>query len=290
MYSKNVQYNLNELNINIDVTNKCNYNCYYCYAKNDVYKSDFNKVSLERHDVDTLVRAISMIDKYDVNIHIIGGEPTLFKHLNYFIDKLDNLDNVKNINILTNGSIDINLFKKSDKLIYTFTYHPTEIKNEIKFISNILKCKEYNVEFVMIKGHEQKVLNFINKYRKMLRKENINSTFLCTNFGNPILVKDGEDFSNVDIDLNGEILSSYYIINNKLNKFKNWKCYINTFRIDVYGNIRRFCTDLNSKNVPNVFNDINALKNITIEEFICDKEFCEMPCYLDFYKEYDANI
>jgi len=91
-------------NIDIELTNKCNFNCIYCYVKRD--KTTHLKVSL-------LETILKYCEKNDVkNITLTGGEPFLYKNFDYLIHLIENTD--INITFFTNGSFLKNVIKEYD--------------------------------------------------------------------------------------------------------------------------------------------------------------------------------
>lgn len=84
-----------------------------------------------------------MINK-KMQIVIMGGEPTLYPFLNYMIDFLYKINNVQEILLFTNGIKNLNFIHFNDKLVISFSYHPTE-NNKQNIIDNIniIKCKYY---------------------------------------------------------------------------------------------------------------------------------------------------
>ena len=88
---------------NIVLTNKCNLNCSYCFAK------ELTNQKEQSFSVENFVKAVNFI-KSDNNpkIGIVGGEPTIHSDFSKFIEILNNDNEIRNCVIYTNG---IELYK-----------------------------------------------------------------------------------------------------------------------------------------------------------------------------------
>ena len=98
-------YLCNSFTIQTMVTDKCNYNCQYCYndyhSNNDInFKSLLNYISIIKN----------RLNKDLVFLDILGGEPTLHPDLYDFCKKLSNEEYI-NYTIYSNFSSDINLYE-----------------------------------------------------------------------------------------------------------------------------------------------------------------------------------
>lgn len=87
--------------INFHLTNKCNYNCKYCFGK----FTDKNELSLEQayNIIDNIARYFSHHNINDGRINLAGGEPLLYSFLNELIDYI-HAYGIK-LSVITNGSL-----------------------------------------------------------------------------------------------------------------------------------------------------------------------------------------
>lgn len=87
--------------INLHLTEKCNYNCKYCFAKfnneNELNFSDWKKI------VDIIFQYFKKNNIIDGRINLAGGEPLIVNYLDDLIDYIFSLG-IK-ISIITNGSL-----------------------------------------------------------------------------------------------------------------------------------------------------------------------------------------
>ena len=89
--------NKDALAISFYPTDKCNFSCEYCYRKN---KKINGEATIEQ--LDTM---FSNLSKYEIHsFTIFGGEPSLYKNINYLIDGIVEKLSCLNITIFTNGS------------------------------------------------------------------------------------------------------------------------------------------------------------------------------------------
>lgn len=149
---KTVGKDLDIFTIEVRLTSKCNYNCYYC---TDLH---YNKVPFVVHNVKHICELINTAYKHfnkPIYLYIYGGEPTIYPHLFDYIDGLiEGVDcNVEiEIDIQSNLSLKKSWWNKfcnkySDKNHYIKicgSYHNTQT-NIYKFIEKALILKKYNM-------------------------------------------------------------------------------------------------------------------------------------------------
>ena len=87
--------------VNYHITNRCNYNCTYCFGKFDGQKEP----SLEdaKSIIDNIAECFARNDIVDGRINFAGGEPTLYKQLDDVIDYTNSHD--VSVSIVTNASL-----------------------------------------------------------------------------------------------------------------------------------------------------------------------------------------
>ena len=119
----------------------CNLRCSYCDTK---YSFENPKYIEE-----TVDEIIEYVDKSHVkNITLTGGEPLLQRDINELIEKLANKK--YNVEIETNGSIDISNFINNEYVSYTLDYKlPTSLmENKMNFDNYKYINKKDSVKFV----------------------------------------------------------------------------------------------------------------------------------------------
>ncbi len=101
------------------ITDFCNLRCKHCYQNAFDRRNELDYSNL----VNILYNITNSLKKLNINylsINLTGGEPFLFPHLNSLLAELDKIDIVKEINIITNGTLlpDRVIRKRSEKLKY----------------------------------------------------------------------------------------------------------------------------------------------------------------------------
>jgi MoaA/NifB/PqqE/SkfB family radical SAM enzyme len=290
---------LNLKRFNWDIITMCNYNCEYCYARAN--KGTWSKISSS----DIINKVINQFREIEhpMDIILLGGEPTL--HPKYFkiLEELDNIENIISIRILSNGNfgneekakkfIDKHSFLKT-KFSFLLTYHVNEVNkkeffNIIKYIKdkyylevnllfdentidenlNILKELDYlNIKFrpsLIFNGENFKI---IEEEKLKIFHEKIEKMIKTFKFDNELkFIKENGDF---------ELHNDFTLYLNGFKGFKNWKCYMSEYFIDVNSSyIYEFCT--NKKVDTNYINNNQYL--------ICPLEYCICPGKISLLKE-----
>jgi len=206
-----------------DITTKCNLHCSYCFARK--IKNWNKEISLENFNY--MLNIFKKI-KDKSNIILFGGEPLLHSKIDYILNELSKLHH--QIIILSNGLLDLNLYKKALKynFILSFTFH-SNLKKFTKNINNLLKFKDQIVINILLE----------NKFHKSLYnfaiKNNIKYIFTQIyddneKFINPLLYKKKEYsyIKNHDILLFQDKINYIDLIENHLNlKNKKRLCFFN---------------------------------------------------------------
>jgi len=144
----------------------CNLDCVYCDTKwaneKDVSYSEMSKEEIYEYIKSTGVR----------NITVTGGEPLLQDGIYEFLEYLS-LDKELSVEIETNGSVDISLFKKIDNTpSFTMDYKLDYSKMENKmFLDNLKKLDKRDViKFVSGSQKDLEILkNIVEKYNLIER-------------------------------------------------------------------------------------------------------------------------
>jgi organic radical activating enzyme len=176
---------INYINIIFRMNRICNFRCDYCsWCDNSIKFSTQNKI-------DEIINFIKTIDK-KIKICITGGEPTINPFFLYFIFKINEIKNIE-INLISNFSSDLNVYKELDEsiknIIFNFTYHKQKSKYDIKsFLDRCSNFKSKVIVSYMIEDNEctEEFLKYKDLYK------NISLRY------HPIY--DCEKYKNVNID------------------------------------------------------------------------------------------
>jgi len=281
--------NLNNINLEIEVTNKCNFNCSYCCA-NAVTSNE-----LDFRQLKYFLKYLFKISKNNFQIIITGGEPFLYKNLNDLLLFLNNNNKVIGINLLTNLSKinDLSVFNKYSKLNFILSsihkeYYNYYLKN-IKYYKKIIKylCdKKIHIEFnVLLEKFENYDINQLDKLKKIIyefKSIGKNLNFLTFNaqfitFGNILDNIESKNKTKFEKFLNIKF-NSYFNEFKDITKFEEnnfnfngWFCRPRNFMIKYNGNITRDCGSFPV--IGNIKNFKDA-KNIVIKTIKCNEEKC----------------
>lgn len=136
----------------------CNLRCSYCDTTYSFINPTYNEESIDE--------ILDYIKKQNVkNITLTGGEPLIQKDINELIKVL--IDNNYNVEIETNGSININNFVNSKNVSYTLDYKlPTSLMENKMNLDNYKNItKKDSVKFVCGNNNDLlKMKEIINKY------------------------------------------------------------------------------------------------------------------------------
>ena len=86
--------------INYHITNRCNYRCAYCFGKFDGQKDP--SIEKGKAIIDSIALYFTENHISNGRINFVGGEPTLYPHLDEMIDYTHSLG--MSVSIVTNGS------------------------------------------------------------------------------------------------------------------------------------------------------------------------------------------
>ncbi|CCH63489.1 radical SAM domain-containing protein [Campylobacter phage CP21] len=265
----------NYLRFHWDILTICNYNCFYCYRRQEsgwgIYDNVYKKV----------LANLSQVSK-DFQIVLLGGEPTLHSKINEILTTLDNHKHCKSLSIISNGRYSkiYEVFKPNNPFLVQITFHPSEVNNMNDFFNNILKIKKLHdvrINVMLVPNYYDKIKECL----EFIKKESID---FCYNvLFNPKTPELFMNYKNKDVlDLPNlykpeRILK--YNINNKeyyysdidtfknieLSNFKGFKCYNYNIQISVQGDFTRFCNDK-----PLTINEINNLNDY----ILCPLKYC----------------
>ncbi len=106
---------MKEITINWHIIQKCNYKCYYCFAKYE--KSERKEIHYSKKEIEVLLNKVyktfnNNYKDYDIRLNIAGGEPTLSKNLGFIIETAYRIG--FKVSIITNSSVLTTRFIRSN--------------------------------------------------------------------------------------------------------------------------------------------------------------------------------
>ena len=266
----------NKIEINIDIITLCQLKCPYCYSRYD--KRKWGKI-MKLNDFKKIVQLISNLNG-DIQVSLLGGEPTLHPLLNVFLKLLYKTKNVSKVDIYTNGERDLRNLPLDEKLTINYTYHSTETSDDNIFrnIDN-LKFKNTVVTTTITKKTKDVAISFYNKCKA--RGVFFEPTYITSNkTKKSSFISTNAEIDNFKIiDFNGEKLSIKDIYERDLFNFKGHKCFNNSYTI--YVNLECF------KECPNErYNNLNEMfREIAYRSYICPYERCDDLCMVECKKD-----
>lgn len=228
--------NADIIHISLVPLTKCNFRCHYCYMSDSGYNISHNTKILE-----SIFKKLNEIPKLELSI--LGGEPSLIKDLNRYIEMLEPREFLS-VMVYSNGSnlnlLDINC---DLNLSYHTDYHSQNYLNNFKkIISHRQNLKhELEVSIVKAESNSQIIQEVLNELK------NPKVRFIIS-----------RDFSG---DLDPQDLPVPHFLNSKLLsgeksleilKVKPKLCKLNQFVIFPDGNTMLNCLDIPLGNFENV--------------------------------------
>jgi organic radical activating enzyme len=294
----------NILRIELFLSNVCNYSCWYCfkgYHEGDVPWPKFEKVKNSLEHIINYYKTNA--NKSEIQLHIIGGEPTLWREFSDFV-KYFSEEHKCVISMSSNGSRTLRWWEQyGDYVDHTMLscHHERVNSKHIADVADILysknktvnamvlmdptawdKCKsivedleqsKYQWPITVTEVHNEKQPYTVEQkeyFRNALKRmPNIKYWLSAEKFprNNPtITFLDGTE---------KEISRNWLSLNNK-NIFTGWECNIgiDTFFIDKTGDIRGACGQplYNLDTFYNIY-DTDFVNNFTpvIQPVICKK-------------------
>lgn len=280
--------NLNDiLELSIEPLTICNQKCEYCYARK--ITKNWNKM-WSKSQLNIVLNKIKNVNEF-FNLEILGGEPTLYPFLNTIIDEMDRCNSCKKIQLTTNGTKDLTKFKKSEKIKYIISVHPSDIKDELMLFKNIEFVKNYDHDItIMLLNRNKNDIKLVNSYIDKVKK--ITDRISFSMILNDLRYRSDFDFSvfhnfyekceKFVLEQNGRknVYEIDDIIRKNLNTFKGWNCSIKYISISVLGELSLGC----KKNIANIFENQIEIQSKVIK---CDREKCDQWCWYWFVKTYE---
>lgn len=280
------------------LSNVCNYSCSYCDPT--LYDGSSGQPDLEKS-----INFFNNLAKQKPGgklLQLTGGEPTVWKHLPEFLQKIDNSYFVQ---ITTNASRTIrwweSLLEKTNRLDRVSISVHLEYANK-EHIFNVVELLNSKIEITVNILASTANWNKVEEFAEYFKNKNINANVMIK----PIRthgLKNAIEYTNYQLEFiknfqhsrTGKSITrkvpAHFVIDGKdirykdaLNiiatdnhKFKGWKCYFgqNRFVIwyngDIYG---AMCSTARNNILGNINTDFSPLQ----ESKICEDEYCScMP-------------
>lgn len=284
-----------------DIFNMCNYNCSYCFMRPT---SAWNKISNWQQQK-LLISQLANTE-VNVNIDLIGGEPTMHPKYVEFISLLHDALYDSSTGILkgkittvTNNTNNKLLQVSSDisknlELILSFHCEEANVDDFLRNI-DLLQNHRYKSIFVSIMLHfnvnyKEKIQSLVNK----LIEKNILFDFTYIVINNSLAKVNEQyyryflnqtklekkyvfEYSNDQIEYLSNLELKQAIADNKT-VFKGWNCQLNAFYIDIHNTISRRC-------IGGTYMMSDIIKKTFNQQVTCPKERCIHDCFLGFIKE-----
>jgi len=263
---------------------RCNLDCAYCPTDIHDQKSKHTDLSIIKSTIDKL----KTFNK-PIRISLTGGEPTVHPNINEIIEYIHK--NLSWLNITTNGTRSPSWYAEQPVSHYVFSLH-FDNKNWKRISENILEFSALNElnDNIPFHVHLMAHYQYIHELKQVVsnfEKENVKYTLRRIRWTTKhdwfddmrydaedlkwILNKESTVFPNCIIDNKHEYHAND-IIKNKMNNFKNWKCYagIESLMINWDGDMHR-ATCRVGDSLGNIYNDTFTLP---INPTICSREWC----------------
>lgn len=252
--------------IDLYLSPKCCFNCEYCYVKND-YR-DIKTIPLQ--DAFYFIDCISKAQ--NVNLSLLGGEPTLYKDLNSVIDYAVN--KVDELELYTNGSTDLSKFHL-DKLKTVISIHPRYYKKfKNRFLSNIEYLDKnkfhYQIRLIMENTDLTEIYNDLKNYDFL--KE-----FVYSPSGNYFILPDSFTDEKT-FRVGGKLIDINEYVEKYFKPKKPYLCMMNSFAVLSNGNVEKYCyVDDNDGAIGNLFKNKELFKELKIKLSRC-KQYNTKGC------------
>jgi len=273
------------------LTSWCNYSCTYCSVGRILDTKLDKKTSYSSYVL--VVKKLGLV-KDPFVIELLGGEPSIHKDILKILRLLNNIDNCKRIEFITNLSRSYEFYKKLDSeeynkieltASYHFEYYNSDFRDKLLKLS---KLKGINLSVSVNLPTDQSYWTNTKELLEFLKANNI---LIMINFLHSTLdwtsdysteffeYFDGyfeeEEIEFVFKDGTKKMLYEHEVIEQKLNMFKGFKCMSLAYDIFKDGTITRAC---NRELIPITMT--NLKKRIT-----CPVDTCDCYTLLQFHKE-----
>lgn len=270
----------------------CNQKCPYCYVPdNHAVQACLDKTQWSKEQVDTMLGKIKQ-HPGTFEFQILGGEPLLWKNLEYFLQEAEKVPNIRRMYVTTNGKTSpkgrlTKVYPKSSEILISI--HPTEITD----VSNIIKNGKlyesmgykvfYKIMCFQVKGIRAKVEKFIDQFEEAGLLDQVYTGYIQLNnqpyaevipvTWKPTRIKSLITYkydNGLCLD-EGELFS--FSNTNRINRFTGWTCYQNMFHVFLNGDVYIGCRGAKTLNI--LKDDISSLHVLKTK---CCNAACTTNC------------
>jgi len=278
--------NQNTIRIFWDLLYICNLECNYCYARR---WNNWNKLS-KNQEYYKILKQLNNIPE-DLELVLLGGEPTLFPNLSNFINKAFlQIEKLKSLTVISNLNTKFNFEKiasldKKYTINWNVSFHSNYTNKEI-FYSNLKDIIFFNINLsINIIIDESPNKSAIIELIQFCKQNNILYIFNVifdpdnTNIklGNLEFIKELQLNHNNYKELVFESNSTKSFFSDldtsilDLNNFNNWTCYNNNFELKLDNNyIKHICSK--EKIYLDKLNNIKKQYSIICKEQKCQHQ------------------
>ena len=298
----------NKLRVELMLGNVCNYSCWYCFPGSNEGTDRWPDYKILSTNLKHLFNYYKCIGKDIFEIHLIGGEPTLWADLGEFVKELKAEHNCI-ISMSSNGSRTLRWWQEYgeyfDKVLLSAHYEKIDTDHYISVADCLYKQKvivtglvlmdpsnwdtcmhvveklktskyRWGIDVQEILLHN-KTVNYTEDQRKILKKHRLRSAnpiwFLLNNKHTILHTTVTHDTGSSSVIKNNEIVL------NKWNQFKGWDCNLG---IDsIYINPKGVLTGACGNYLYNLNYNFNLRSIEFVEKFnpkitttICQQENC----------------
>jgi len=281
--------------------NTCNHKCYYCFPGSNEGSIAWPDVNVVKQNLSHLLTQYEKNGKTKSNLYIVGGEPTLWKGLEELCQYLKDRHDII-IEISTNGTRKIDWWKKNAK---NFDHVEVSVHREFANVEHLidvcdtlyeqgvfvnadalmdpaafdecleivekLKTGKHNwpiiAKIVHFDGDHRYTQEQLEYFQDTIKQYPIKEWFESTT-RKPL--REVKIYSDEVITVNND----NYLISNRLNKFKGWKCNLGVDFIKIFpdGRITGNCQQRLFGNLytPNFIESYNPI----IKPLICNRDLC----------------
>lgn len=170
---------MKDFHIQWHITERCNLNCLHCYKEPQREELSFSQLK----NIMTNVEKFLKEKELNLILTVTGGEPFLVTHIYQFLSYLDNVEIVKKINIITNGTIlpdeDLKAISKLNIVYISIESLNPEVNDKIRGVGTLKKVIS-NIEY-FVNQYDVGIMTTLMKSNFFDLKENFD-TFVSTLF------------------------------------------------------------------------------------------------------------
>jgi organic radical activating enzyme len=263
------------LRINYEITDVCNYKCWYCFPGSNAGTVRWPDHNTVKHNLTTLINYYvdnGIVD--DVTLSFLGGEPTLWPEFGDVIEHVSKNTTAK-IYVITNASRTLDWWERYGDYFDNVTisvHHEKANLEQIEGVCNILYKKDtsFYTDVLMDHTHWQKCVDIVNQLtaselgflviaKPVIVENNVHYDVQQRSYlkdtvkrmPSAELIKKHSALISLVPDLTAvfddgqtyETKDENYFVMNKLNEFFGWSCNlgINLVYINKYGELSGSC-------------------------------------------------